>query len=392
MTAYRQQTVRAMRRLRFPEQLAEIEKRRYRHPDCLDAFLDVCEALITCQPEAGLVAAEQAPAYLQRVFPEGGGGSLSMRTFGVLGTAYVVAGQIAAAEDACERAAAFPASLEEVAVLACRVAHLRCEQQRWEEALAAANRAVRYAEQRYDANRPERETDRFSLAGALVTRANVHHQAYRFAAGSLKDAAADLEHALTVCSRKTVRTRLAAVHNLASVAAAAWIGGEAGILQPSQVIELMRRLRKSLHREKKIRHCSVVHAKTRWVMGLALAQEAVGLTRRAETYLRGAWDDLVILESYPDAAMLALDLGWWLLQDRQWPKLQALAVEIVAAPWARRLPTEWCAALELWRAGARARRFDDGVLEQVYGTVRGIRVEVPVLDAPPHRWQSPAGW
>jgi hypothetical protein len=65
---------------------------------------------------------------------------------------------------------------------------------------------------------------------------------------------------------------------------------------------------------------------------------------------------------------------------------------VVAAPWARSLPTEWCAVLELWRAGARARRFEEGVLEKVYRTVRGIRVEVPVLDSPPHRWQSPAGW
>jgi len=392
MTAYRQQTVRAMRRLRFPEQLREIEKVRYRHPECLDAFLDACETLIQRNPAQGRAVAEQAPEYLRRVFPRGEGGSLAMRTFSVLATAYIASGDLAAAEDACEQAGAFPGSPDEVAVLACRLAHLRCEQQRWEEAFLAANRAVRHAEQRFDADRPQRETDRFSLAGALVTRANVHHRACRFDAGSLREAAVDLERALTVCSRKTLRTRVAAVHNLGSVAAASWIGGEAGILRPSQVIELMRRLRKSLHSEKKIRHRSVVHAKTRWVMGLALAQEAVGLTRRAENYLRGAWDDLVALESYPDAAVLALDLGWWLLQDREWAKLQALAGEVVAAPWARSLPTEWCAVLELWRAGARARRFEEGVLEKVYRTVRGIRVEVPVLDSPPHRWQSPAGW
>lgn len=392
MTAYRQQTVRAMRRLRFPDQLAEIEKRRYRHPDCLDAFLDVCEALIQRHPAAGLAAAERAPAYLKRVFPEGGGGSLGMRSFGVLATAYIATEEIASAEQACQRAAEFAGSPEEVAVLACRVAHLRCEQERWEEALAEASRAVRFAEQRFDANRPERETDRFSLAGTLITRANVHNRAYACEAGRLKDAAVDLERALTVCSRKTTRTRLAAVHNLGTVAASAWIGGEAGILQPSQVIELMRRLRKSFHREKKIRHCSVIHAKTRWLMGLALAEEAVGLTRRAESYLRGAWDDLVSLDSFADAAMLALDLGWWLLLERQWPKLRALADELVASPWAGEVPGEWRAPLELWRQGVRARRFKKGVLERVYRTVRGIRVEVPAFDESPHRWQSPAGW
>lgn len=392
MTAYRQQTVRAMRRLRLPEQLGEIEKRRYEHPDCLDAFLDSCQALIERHPAAGLTAAERAPAYLERIFPAGDAGSLGMRTFGVLASAHLATGQIAAAEAACARAVTFPASPEEAAVQACRLAHLRCEQHRWEEALAEAEKAVRFAERRFDANRPLRETDRFSLAGALVTRANVHNQAHSFGVGSLKESAVDLERALTVCSRRTARTRLAAVHNLASVAASAWIGGEPGILQPSQVLELMRRLRQTFHREKKIRHRSVIHARTRWVMGLALAQEAVGLTRRAETYLRGAWDDLVALESYSDAAKLALDLGWWLLQDREWAKLRALARETAGASWARHYPAEWRAALDLWRDGARARRFKEGALEEVYRTVRGIRVVVPTFDEPPHRWVSSAGW
>lgn len=392
MTAYRQQTVREMRRLRVPQQLSELKKRRFRNPECLEAFLDLCEGLIARRPAVALEAVRHAPEYRQRVFPEGGGEDLGMRVYGVLGAAYLAAGEIGRAEAAYAQASAFAGGPEETAVLDCRIAHLRCEQQRWEEALEAAERAVRYAEQRYDPERPLQETDRFSLAGTLVTRANVHNRAYRFGAGSLQNAANDLKRALTVCSRKTVQTRLAAVHNLGSVAASAWIGNEAGILHPSQVIELMRRVRRSLHRDKKIRHRSVIHAKTRWVMGLALAQEAMGLTRRAESYLRGARDDLIALESYPDAAMLSLDFGWWLFQERDWAKLRAVAGEVVTAPWGRRLPTEWCTALELWRQGVWARRFEQGVLEHVYRTVRGIDLEVPKLDEPAHRWETSIGW
>lgn len=381
-----------MRRLPLPEHLSEIKKLRFRNPDCLGAFLDACEALIARHPAAGLEVAQHAPDYLKRVFPEGGGDDFAMRVHGVIGSAHLAAGEIGRAEEAYARASTFAGGPEESAVLACRVAHLRCEQQRWDEALAAAEQAVSYAEQRYDPDLPLQETDRFSLAGTLVTRANVHGQSYRFGAGSLQEAASDLKRALTVCTRKTPQTRLAAVHNLGSVAASAWIGDEAGILHPSQVTELMRRVRRSLHREKKIRHRSVIHAKTRWVLGLALAQEAMGLTRRAESYLRGARDDLIALESYPDAVMLSLDFGWWLFQERQWAKLRAMAGEVVTAPWGRRLPTEWRTALELWRQGVWARGFEQGVLEHVYRTVRGIDLDLPEIDETAHRWETSIGW
>ena len=158
-----------------------------------------------------------------------------------------------------------------------------------------ARRAVSHLEQRYDPDHPEQETNRISLATALVTRANVNIEAYLAEQESrqtfqgepgtrLREAADDLRQALAVCHSRTDHARLAATHNLGFLAAVAWIAGEPGFYHPSQVVALTRKLRRQLQRQKSIRHCSVVHAKIRWLMGLALAQESMGLTRRAEKY------------------------------------------------------------------------------------------------------------
>lgn len=393
VTKHRKQTIREIRQLRFPEQLAYLERRRYANPECLAAFLDVCDQITFESPSLGVRVACQAPPYAERVFAAGAGASLRLRAEATLGNAYLAAGRLDEADRQFRKAAAFDADADENAYLACRLSRLLTEQQRWPEAHAAAERAVSHFEERYDPDRPELETDRLSLAAALVFRANVHVHGSRFEAGDLEQAAEDLTTALTVCGKRTERSRLAALHNLGTVAAAAWIGGQPALASPSQVVELMRLVRRSLHRQKKIRHRSVVHAKTRWVMGLALAQESMGLTPRAENYLRGARDDLIALESYADAAMITLDLGWWLLQERRWPKLRAIATDLVTAPWARRFSTEWQAALELWQRSVVEQEVDREAISRVYRTVRGIRVRLPARrDETRRRWSTSIGW
>ena len=74
MTSYRRQTVREIRKLRFPEQLAEIERRRYRPPDCLAAFLDVCDEIVFQDPSLAMLVTREAPPYVDRVFAADGGG------------------------------------------------------------------------------------------------------------------------------------------------------------------------------------------------------------------------------------------------------------------------------------------------------------------------------
>ena len=106
MTSYRRQTVREIRKLRFPEQLAEIERRRYRHPDCLAAFLDVCDEIVFQDPSLAMLVTREAPPYVDRVFAADGGGPFRIRAFAVLGSAYLAAGRLEEAEAAFAEAEA----------------------------------------------------------------------------------------------------------------------------------------------------------------------------------------------------------------------------------------------------------------------------------------------
>ena len=122
-----------------------LERKKYWKLTVFDLFLDRCDAYTFSQPAFGLFLAELAPDFARcvaRINRSAIEESLLFRAHAVLGSAYRAVGRLDDADTAYRTAEDFEVPRLERAELLRRLAYLRMEQRRLEDALACVDEAI----------------------------------------------------------------------------------------------------------------------------------------------------------------------------------------------------------------------------------------------------------
>jgi hypothetical protein len=211
-----------------------------------------------------------------------------------------------------------------------------------------------------------------SLATALVFRGHVRIAAHQHGEEIVLDEAfGDFLRALGNSPRWLKRTRLSALAGISAAAVCIWFSGHSTrYANPLTIVEMMERFRVSLRRED-IPANSLVDARARWILALALFKLMGGLSDYAEKHLVDARSVLMENSSPQDAAELTLDYHWCLVHDDRLGK--ALADWKVVQKWIDALPEKWQVILGMWGDALRSRAIELKVVRKVFGELRGIR-------------------
>lgn len=350
-----------------------------RDPETLDqfiAYLEACDTATRSDPNSALRLAEKAATHLKTLeLSDYLSRNFAMRADAALGDALAATGDRRQAAQTFDRAKQIRATDAERASLAIRLARFYSEEERWEEALAEAQIAVK----QFQKQRPRYETDMRSLSGALVARGNVFFLAYIegaiISASTttsilIDQAERDYRRALKCASSRAQFCVVAALSNLCNLSLRSWWENGDRLIQPARLAHEMRKV--CTHLTKKgIRHGSATHAKARALYGLASVEAYGGLNPSNESRLERAFRDLLDSCAIKDAAVLALDLGYCYLREGRWDDLLTTTVTVLHHPSATSLPPTWRQALSLWVTAIEHRQISRAI-SQTYKTIRGF--------------------
>lgn len=366
-------------------------KVRYRNRRCVEAFLERCQEEVFRNPQQALTLLAEAPEYVQRCrrslgrdYPD-----YLVRVYGTLGSAFTNCRSLMMASQVFEQGRLLAnVSLYERAALNCRAAAMEVFRGNWQHALEIADEAVSVFENDNGKIRDDR-----SLATALVLRGAVRVSAYRQGEDvELDEAIRDYLQALESSPTCLKRTRLAALAGISAAAVSLWFSGQSTrYADPVTVVEMMERFRTTLRHED-IPYNSLVDARARWILGLALFKLMGGLSDCAEKHLTDSRSVLLEKSAPQDAAGLTLEYHWCLLHDGR--KQKALDDWAVVRHWIDALPEKWKVTLGMWGDALRQSVIEEKVARRVFRELRGIRdVQLPgTADGADDDPGDPLGW
>jgi len=367
-----------------PDQLRPIlGSKRLRHLECVDAYLDRIEMLISRDPQTASDLVVAAPDYAKDVLPEDF--DRQARAWALQGSIHRIFGEIQEAELNLARRAIeiLPATSLEAPSVWTQLAALRCDQGRLAEAQDLVKRAIDYLRASHDERKGT--CDRYSLAAVLIYDGIV-----KWREGQLLTVVSEsFLEALKESSVATPLSRVLASQNLAVAAGIAWLQGETQ-LYPAEVLNRIGRLHRDLHRDGH-RASSPCRSRLVWVEGLALAYLAQSLTRAAEKRFSNARGYLLDIGAQGDVILLNLDFGYWLIRERRWTDLQGIAGDTLRLATRMGFETESVEALRQWETAARQRVVADQVLKSVYRRIRGVS-SLALESAKPLPETDPLGW
>lgn len=321
------ETAEALKVMDLPARLGEVLRDpRFWTEACLRTYLDLCDAAIFEDPGKGLKMARVAPRLVARLSKASRISKLilEIRSLAVHASACRATGQLQDAErlylQAFEIGKQTGVPLYEIANLYRRQAVLRVEQQRLDEALECASKAVRVLRA---VEGKEARVAEGALGAALLTRGVVCFRGSRIGLFQLADAVRDFSEALTQCHPgKSPRVFFSATHNLSVTILE-------GANRPQDLQLALRCIEQSqkLLRRYRVRRKSIADAKLRWLKGLILMR--FGSTQRAEQLLVGARHDLIELDAILEVALISLDLGELYLLEGRWGTLRMIAEEVL---------------------------------------------------------------
>lgn len=356
------QVRRLLRALNLPAQASKVLSHpRYWNEPFYLLYEDACETQLFTDPPTGLAMARFAPALARRIAPEScldhptgsdrkigsgrriGSGraaeeakarrkqELEMRALCVLAGAYRRVGDLAQAEATYRLALEFEdVSPDEQANLSRRLAVLRLDQGRIEEALALVNLSIGIY----------RQSDPHLFATALLIRGAIFLEIGRYSEAILDNAAA----LPRIDAKKSPKHFHAAIHNLCH----ALTRGAAFPEDLGAAIHYLRKANRLIRAARK----SLPKLKLKWIHGLILNK--LGSTRRGEALLESARQGLAELQAPFEVAMVSLDLSAHYLREGRYWKLPVLAEETYQLFKALSLDAEAVAALHLWSQATQA--------------------------------------
>ncbi|HEX9733800.1 MAG TPA: hypothetical protein VGG06_17655 [Thermoanaerobaculia bacterium] len=355
--------------LSLEDALQATRKARYRNRRCVESFLERCQEEVFRNSQKALTLVVEAPEYVERCrrslgqdYPD-----FLARAYGTLGTSLTNNRSLKMAFQVFDKGRSIEASEFELAALDCRVSQLEVYCGNWRRALDLTNEAVLTFEKDHGKLRDDR-----SLATALTYRGIARTAAYRQdGQEDLDEAIKDLLRALESSPRWLKRTRLAALAGIGVAAVSIWFSGQSTrYADPVTIVEMMERFRASLRRED-IPFNSLVDARARWILGLALFKLMGGLSDCAEKNLVDARSVLMDVGLPQFAAELTLDFHWCLVHDDRLSK--ALEDWSVVEHWIDVLPEKWKVTLGMWGDALRSRVLEEKVVRKVFLELRGIR-------------------
>ena len=336
---------RQLRSLDLPEQAGKIlNYSRYWTEEFYLQLEDHCESLLFSDPVAGFQVARVLPTLARRIHQHLTQTSprklddlkrrrlreLEARALCVLGGSYRRLGNLAKSEAVYRQALDIDTiSLSEQANLCRRLAILRLNQGRIEEALTLVNGAI--AIYRQEGNE--------SFAKALMARGYIFLESGRYSEAVLDHAAA-LPY---INAKKSPRAFHMAIHNICCALTK-------GSAYPEDLGSAIQYLREA-NRLTRTKRQSVPKLKLKWIQGILMNK--LGFTRRGEMLLANARQGLASLGSPFDVAMVSLDLSALYLREGRIWKLSVLANETFQMFGELEDP-ETLAALRLWYHAAQA--------------------------------------
>lgn len=377
--------------LDFEGVLKATKKVRYRNRRCVEAFLERCQEETFRNSHKAVTLLVEGPEYVQRCrgalgrdYPD-----LLARAYGSLGSALTISHSLTMASQFFEQGRSVEnVSQYEIAALNCRISSLEVYCGNWQRALELTNDAVLTFESDSGKLRDDR-----SLATALVYRGIARASAYRQGEDiDLDEAIRDFLRALENSPRWFKKTRLAALSGIGATAGTIWFSGHSTrYADPVTIVGMMERFRAALRRED-IPSNSLVDARARWILGLALFKLMGGLSEFAEKHFIDARAVLMEIGPPQYAAELTLDYHWCLLHDERLAR--ALADWSAVEPVMDVLPEKWQVILGMWGDALRRREIEGNIVRKVFLELRGIR-DVQVPGAAPAAAEDPhddLGW
>lgn len=361
-----------------------VQKRRFRTPRCLAAFIDRCQLEVFKGAKAALTICLEGPEYVDRVFQSGEphhADSL-IRAYGTLATCLSLTGSDRLAEQTFRSAREVePEDPLEKAALETRYAYHRAKFD-WREGFNLADSAV----EDFRTDQGEIREDR-CLARALIHRGIIQDYAFSLGEKGAEPEAACLDFREALGEAVNLpRNQLTAVHGLARTAVNMWLGGiPVRSANPASVIRDIMEVRKTL-RKQRVPRKSPVDSKCRWLLGLAGYKLAGGLSEQAERYLRNAREDLIAVGSPRDVVELTLDYQWCLVQDG---RIRDAYTECKF--FEDRIPVAWQLGLHLWTENLKRGRLEESVVRSVFKSVKGVQKLVLPVD-PRKKTAAMVGW
>jgi tetratricopeptide (TPR) repeat protein len=393
---YRERLLRQVRKTKPGILVGEVlTYSRFRKPYLVEEYLARCDRLISTRPAEALQLAKVAPKYAKLTALEVGKPEdkrLEARAWAVLGSAHRGMGEYRAADEAFKSAAEIRGDRDEYYSLVCRVAVMRTEQRRYNEAIELADRSIAYFEKRYDPTRKINERDNYSLASALAIRGFTRFQAYNQGEDlNISLAAIDYKRALEVCTRWTPRTRLNSLQSLISLICLGWLGGNQHIRVPAVDIDRsFETLRQCI--KKADGRVSVAYAKALWVQASARARIAGSMmVPRSECLFLEASELLRGLEQWEDFVHVTVEIAWWYIQSGEWIKAKGVLTPLLSSDWSGKYPSHWFAVIEAW---VKTETLEAAT--KTIETVRDCKITLPKMEVPGDhdegRWVSDDLW
>ena len=369
-----------MKDMDLSELLHAVRSARARTRRCVRVFLERVQDETVIAPEPVLPLLIEGPDYVMRAksalgkdFPD-----YRLRSIAVLASGLNAAGAGVMAEDAFQGAHEVAVSDPfEMAALACREAVFEAGRGNHAQGRQLADEAVEIFEQ--DNGKPR---DDRSLAFALMVRAAViGWQTVHGEAADLKDAYADYQRSLLVSKRWMKRTRDAAIIGLNAASAVSWLTDTTAQLDPTEVIDSLTTFRCHLRREH-VPVCSVIDARARWVLILALSQQQGILDAEALALAKSARAHLQVVGTTRDSFALSVDIQWCLVGEGRWQ--EALEEWSAVEDTLLDLPKHVQSAAILWGSALHNRQMTQKTVRQVYAVVRQLPMaRLPGSRVPP---------
>jgi hypothetical protein len=321
-------------------------------------------------PAMALKLARAAPEYASRV----GGVDFEARAWALKGSIERILGDLPAARDSFGHAFAVLGDRDtaEAAGVKWQVACLRGEEGSVSDGLLAVRQAIDYF--RKHRSDPEVDScDRLSLAAALNREAILLWKSGQ----KCSEVAQLFLRALRETNEHTKRTAAVASKNFAAASAMAWMSGEPGY-RADRALAQIKRARRDLSHFGYDRH-TLWGARLQWVEGNGLSFLFGGFSDAAEYHFVAAKSTLLDLGAKQDVVLLNLDIGYWLILDGNWARLEILARETLDLAISAGFGAEKTTALKQWIAAIERRTLEEQVFRAVYREIRGLdSVQLPL--------------
>ncbi len=330
-----------MRELRSAEDLSTVTEDKFSRggePFCL-LYFEECDSVLFEDPARGFEWASWAPfvAGFVELADEHRRNELGVHSAAILSVAHRALGNFPEAEAAFQNALALSkrrgVSSSGKANVYRRLAGLRIEQRRFEEARELADRAVAIYRQE---NSLEGRQD---LSRALTVRGAVDLNNGEYSS-SLAWFSEALCYVDATANRRTLQS---AIQNSAQALAMQALDGQTIGNAYRNIRQARRNLRDA--------HPSIPRAKLMWLEARLLAQID---TTRAEAGFIAARRDLIRFHAAYDVCLIALDLGAVYQASERWEDLRELAAETLELALGLEVAEEAIAALRLWSEAVEA--------------------------------------